>query len=67
MNYFSAIIKEENQRMNRQVETILKASQLEKQEVELNLQPLHVHDVIKEVVENFALQLEEKNRRSSKG
>ncbi len=33
MNYFSSIIKEENQRMNRQVETILKASQLEKQEV----------------------------------
>ena len=40
MSYFSAIIKEENQRMNRQVETILKASQLEKQEVELNMQPL---------------------------
>ena len=64
MNYFSAIIKEENQRMNRQVETILKASQLEKQEVELNLQPLHVHDVIKDVVENFTLQLEEKNGKA---
>ena len=60
MNYFSAIIKEENQRMNRQVETILKASQLEKQEVDLNMQPLHVHEVIKDVVDNFALQLEEK-------
>ena len=64
MNYFSAIIKEENQRMNRQVETILKASQLEKQEVDLNLKPLHVHDVIKDVVENFALQLEEKKGRA---
>ena len=64
MGYFSGIIKEENQRMNRQVETILKASQLEKQEVELNLQLLHVHDVIKEVVENFTLQLEEKNGRA---
>lgn len=60
ISYFSAIIKEENQRMNRQVETILKASQLEKQEVELNLKPLHVHEVIKDVVDNFALQLEEK-------
>ena len=38
MSYFSSIIKEENQRMNRQVETILKASQLEKQEVDLNMQ-----------------------------
>ncbi|HWR32119.1 MAG TPA: HAMP domain-containing sensor histidine kinase [Chitinophagaceae bacterium] len=60
MGYFSGIIKEENQRMNRQVETILKASQLEKQEVDLALKPIHVHEVIKDVVDNFNLQLEEK-------
>ncbi len=64
MVYFSNIIKEENQRMNRQVETILKASQLEKQEVELNLDPVHVHGVIKDVVDNFALQLEEKKGKA---
>jgi two-component system phosphate regulon sensor histidine kinase PhoR len=61
MTYFNSIIKEENQRMNRQVETILKASQLEKQEVELVLKPQHVHDVIKEVADNFILQLNQKN------
>jgi two-component system phosphate regulon sensor histidine kinase PhoR len=61
MGYFSSIIKEENQRMNRQVETILRASQLERQEVDLNLKPLNVHVVIKDVVENFVLQLDEKN------
>jgi two-component system phosphate regulon sensor histidine kinase PhoR len=60
ISYFSSIIKEENQRMNRQVETILKASQLERQEVNLNLQPLHLHNIIEDVVENFQLQLEEK-------
>lgn len=60
MSYFSSIIKEENQRMNRQVETILKASQLERQEVDLNLKPVHVHDIIKDVVDNFVLQLEDK-------
>lgn len=64
MTYFSSIIKEENQRMNRQVETILKASQLEKQEVNLNLEPMHVHDVIKDVVDNFALQLQEKQGKA---
>ncbi len=64
LNYFSTIIKEENKRMNRQVETILKASQLEKQEVELNLRPVHVHQVIKEVVDNFALQLEDKKGKA---
>lgn len=64
IGYFSSIIKEENQRMNRQVETILRASQLDKQEVDLNLKPLHVHEVIKEVVDNFALQLEEKKGKA---
>jgi two-component system, OmpR family, phosphate regulon sensor histidine kinase PhoR len=60
MGYFSAIIKEENLRMNRQVETILKAALLDKQEVGLLLKPTHVHDVIKDVADNFQLQLEEK-------
>ena len=60
MSYFSGIIKEENQRMNKQVETILKASQFDKQENDLDLQPLHVHDVIEHVVDNFALQLHDK-------
>jgi two-component system phosphate regulon sensor histidine kinase PhoR len=64
IGYFRSIIKEENQRMNRQVETILRASQLEKQEVDLNLKPLHVHTVIKEVVDNFALQLEERQGKA---
>jgi two-component system phosphate regulon sensor histidine kinase PhoR len=60
MGYFSNIIKEENQRMNRQVETILRAALLDKQEVELMLKPVHAHDVIKEVADNFKLQLEDK-------
>ncbi|HEX5653163.1 MAG TPA: HAMP domain-containing sensor histidine kinase [Chitinophagaceae bacterium] len=64
MNYFNTIIKEENKRMNRQVETILKASQLEKQEVDLNLKPVHTHEVIKDVVENFTLQLQEKQGKA---
>jgi two-component system phosphate regulon sensor histidine kinase PhoR len=64
ITYFSRIIKEENQRMNRQVETILKASQLEKQEVDLNLKPVHVHEIIKDVADNFSLQLEEKQGKA---
>lgn len=61
LGYFSGIIKEENQRMNRQVETILRASQLERQEVELNLKPVSAHGIIGDVVDNFTLQLQEKN------
>lgn len=61
MNYFSSIIKEENQRMNRQVETILKAALLDRQDVNLMLKPTHVHDVIKDIADNFTLQLNDKN------
>ncbi|HEX6848092.1 MAG TPA: HAMP domain-containing sensor histidine kinase [Chitinophagaceae bacterium] len=61
LSYFSSIIKEENQRMNRQVETILKAALLDKQEVNLMLKPTHVHEVIKDIAENFTLQLNDKN------
>ncbi len=57
--YFSSIIKEENKRMNKQVETILQAALIDRQELQLNLQPLHVNDVIRRVMDNFKLQLEE--------
>jgi two-component system, OmpR family, phosphate regulon sensor histidine kinase PhoR len=60
MGYFSSIIKEENQRMNRQVETILKSALMDRQEIQLNLKPLHVHEIIKDVADNFILRLQEK-------
>ncbi len=59
--YFTGIIKEENRRMNKQVETILQASLLDRQDQQLNLRPLHVHHVIQEAMENFQLQLEGNN------
>lgn len=58
--YFSNIIKEENIRMNKHVETILQAALMEKQELQLNLVPLQVHEVIQHVLENYQLQLKEK-------
>src|SRR5688500_15834074 len=60
MNYFSGIIKEENKRMNKQVETILQAALTEREELQLNLKPIHVHEVIKKSYENFKLQVAEK-------
>ena len=62
--YFSGIIKEENKRMNKQVETILQASLLDRQEQQLNLRPLHAHVIIQETMENFHLQLEGKGGRA---
>jgi two-component system phosphate regulon sensor histidine kinase PhoR len=42
------------------VETILQASLLDRQDQQLNLRSLHVHQVIQEAMENFQLQLEGK-------
>lgn len=58
LSYFNGIIKEENQRMNRQVETILKASQLERNEIELTLNPVSLQAIVQQVTANFGLQLE---------
>jgi two-component system phosphate regulon sensor histidine kinase PhoR len=62
-SYFTGIIKEENKRMNKQVETILQAALLEKQEVQLNLKKLSAHELIKAALNNITLQIEEKGGR----
>lgn len=49
--------------MNKQVETILQAALLDKQEVQLRLNPLHVHAVLDDIVENFSLQLNDRQGR----
>ncbi|WP_242673137.1 sensor histidine kinase [Niastella yeongjuensis] len=64
MNYFSSIIKEENKRMNKHVETILQAAVMDRQELTLNKVPLHVHNLIHEIMDNYKLQLEEKGARA---
>ena len=58
--YFTGIIKEENKRMNKQVETILQAALLDKKEIQLNLKRLLAHDLIINTLNNINLQVEEK-------
>ncbi len=60
VEYFSAIIKEENVRMNKHVEVILQAAQLEKKEYKLNKQPVDIHDMLFGVLDSFKLQLDAK-------
>ena len=58
---YSGMIKEENKRMNKQVEKILQAARLEKEEIKLNLQDIDTHQAISKVADNIALQVQEKN------
>ncbi len=59
--YFSNIIKEENTRMNKHVETILQAAFIDKQRLKLKLTNLPVHTIIEQTVSNFKLQLQDRN------
>ncbi len=63
-NYFTSIIKDENIRMNKQVETILQAALLDKQEIQLKLQALPINDMIKYAFEHFSIMLLENNGTS---
>ncbi|HRP44760.1 MAG TPA: HAMP domain-containing sensor histidine kinase [Ginsengibacter sp.] len=60
LEYFSGIIKDENKRMNKQVESILQAALLDRQQMELDLKRGHAHDLIKNAVNNIRLLVEER-------
>ncbi len=61
IKYYSAMIKDENKRMNKQVEKILQAARIEKQDIKLNLQEIDAHEVIKKIADNLLLQIQERN------
>jgi two-component system phosphate regulon sensor histidine kinase PhoR len=61
ISYFSGIIKDENNRMNKQVETILQSALLDKEDIQVKQQPIHVHDILEAITDNFELQLKERN------
>ncbi len=61
IRYYSGMIKDENKRMNKQVESILQAARIERQEITLNRTVLDVHALIQSTADNLILQINEKN------
>lgn len=61
IRYYSAMIKDENKRMNKQVETILQAARIERQEITLNKAVLDAHAIIQKTADNLILQIQEKH------
>ncbi len=57
---FANIIKQENKRMNNQVEKVLQMALLDKKDFNLNLTDINIHDVIHMAVNNTSLQVERK-------
>lgn len=58
---FIDIIKEENTRMNRQIESILKMSLLDRNNFKLTIKPVNVHPLIEHAIKNINLQVQQKN------
>lgn len=61
LHYFRSIIKDENKRMNRHVETILQAAALDRQEINLDKKELNGNDIVTKALNNYELVLKEKN------
>ncbi len=60
MDYFTRIIREENRRMNSQVENVLRMAQLEKGELDLRKEEQNMHTIILNAVDLIELQVENK-------
>lgn len=61
VKYYSGLIKQENLRMKKQVETVLNMSKLERNEMPLHLKETNVRELIKSIAESFRLIVNERN------
>ncbi len=57
---FAEIIRQENRRMNGQVERVLQIAQLDRNEIQLRIVEVDLHDLIRQAVANFSLQVEKR-------
>jgi two-component system phosphate regulon sensor histidine kinase PhoR len=56
-NYYIGLIHEENKRLGLLVENVLQASLAESGKMQLHMQTLNVHELIREVLKNVAIQV----------
>ncbi len=57
---FVDIIRQENRRMNSQVERVLQVALIDKKDFELSIGEVNMHEVIQQAVDNFSLQVEKR-------
>lgn len=60
VNRYISMIREENRRMNTQVENVLRISQLEKNQLSLTFDEVDIHDVIEEAITHLHLVVNDK-------
>lgn len=63
IKHYSEIIRQENQRMNLQVESVLRMALMDKKELELSFEPIVMQDLLKGCVDHISLKLESRSGR----
>ena len=61
IRHFIGMIKKENSRMNKKVETILQIASLDKKEIEFKYENVSLHTVIEHVLETIEIQVNQRN------
>jgi two-component system, OmpR family, phosphate regulon sensor histidine kinase PhoR len=56
---YLGIIEDENSRLGKHVEKVLQMALLDRGEIQLNLAPINIHEVIEKVLQNLSVQLEQ--------
>jgi two-component system phosphate regulon sensor histidine kinase PhoR len=60
VKHFISMIKKENSRMNKQVETILQIASLDKKEIEFKFKDVSMHSIIEKAVDTIEIQVQQK-------
>jgi two-component system phosphate regulon sensor histidine kinase PhoR len=61
VRHFVGMIKKENSRMNKKVETILQIASLDKKEIEFKFENVDLHTIIHHAIESIDIQVQQKN------
>jgi two-component system phosphate regulon sensor histidine kinase PhoR len=65
IRHFIGMIKKENSRMNKKVETILQIASLDKREIDFKFENVSMHSIIERAVETIEIQVHQKNGKIS--
>jgi two-component system, OmpR family, phosphate regulon sensor histidine kinase PhoR len=63
IRHFIGMIKKENSRMNKKVETILQIASLDKKEIEFKFEIVSLHTIIAHVIDTIEIQVHQRNGR----
>ncbi|TAL73868.1 MAG: HAMP domain-containing histidine kinase [Bacteroidetes bacterium] len=61
IRHFISMIKKENSRMNKKVETILQIASLDKKEIEFRFENVSLHSIIEHAIETIDIQVQQRN------